>query len=220
VSERDKARWDRKWAEVEGPYRPHPLLRSQGSYLTGGLALDLACGQGQNAIWLAQRGYHVLAVDISLVALQAAQEAAYEGGLADNIDFAAVDLDRWPVPPASFDLIVVFRFLDRRLFGSIRDGVRPGGLVYYSTRHLGTLATRPEANVTYLLQPGELKDAFTGWRILYYEEGPEDAHIVARKQVYRRSSAGPRRRPDQSGGWATTPANSSSMTSDSRPKIG
>ncbi len=186
MSGKDRQRWDEKWAAVEGPFRPHPLLLEHSAYLKGGDALDLACGQGQNAIWLAGRGYHVLGVDISLVALQTAQQEAAAAGVLDRVHFVAVDLDDWAVPVASFDLVVIFRFLDRRLFGPIREGVRPGGLVYYSTRHLGTLVRHPEASVSYLLQPGELAAAFWDWRILHRKEGPENAELIAQKIDARR----------------------------------
>ena len=143
--------------------------------------MDLACGRGQNAIWLASRGYRVLAVDISSVALRIAQTEADARELSHRIRFQAVDLDEWSLPPASFDLIVIFRFLDRRLFGSIREGLRPGGLLYYSTRHLGALARYPAANEAYLLRPGELRSAFSGWMTLHDEEGAEDAQLITRK---------------------------------------
>lgn len=180
MSRQDEDRWDEKWSAAGGPYRPNSLLVGNSTYLTGGYALDLACGRGQNAIWLAGRGYRVLAVDISSVALQIAQAEADARELSDRIRFQAVDLDDWSLPAASFDLIAVFRFLDRRLLGSIREGLRPGGLVYYSTRHLGVLARNPAANEAFLLRPGELRSVFSGWQILHDEEGPEDAQMIAR----------------------------------------
>lgn len=182
MSRRDRDRWDRKWTDADqSPYQPHPLLVEQESYLTGGQALDLACGRGQNAIWLAQRGYQVLGVDISRVAIGLARADAMAHGLVDRVRFQVVDLDHWSPPEDAFDLICVFRFLDRSLFGAIRDGLRSGGLVYYSTRHLGALARHPQANEAFLLRPGELAAAFSNWRILVHEEGAEDAHLVARK---------------------------------------
>jgi SAM-dependent methyltransferase len=181
VSRQDKDRWDEKWSAAGGPYRPHSLLTRNSVYMTGGVALDLACGRGQNALWLAGQGYQVLAVDISPVAIHLAHSEAEAQGLSDRVRFQVVDLDEWIIPPAFFDLIAVFRFLNRRLFGPIRDALRPGGLVYYSTRHVGILARNPAANEAYLLQPGELPGAFPGWHILHDEEGPEDAQLIARK---------------------------------------
>jgi len=181
MSRRDQARWDQKWADAGDLYPPHPLLADRSAYLSGGSALDLACGRGQNAIWLAGLGYHVLGVDISPVALQAARRQALRLGLAGHVNFVVADLDEWLPPRAAFDLVIVFRFLDRGLFEPIREAVRPGGLVCYSTRHLGALARDPQANPRYLLRPGELAAAFRDWQCLYDQEGAIDAELIARK---------------------------------------
>jgi tellurite methyltransferase len=181
VTQEDQRRWDKKWAAAGQPYLPHPLLVDNAGYLAGGSALDLACGRGQNAIWLAEHGYQVLGVDISPVALEAGRQEAAGRGLAKQVEFAVVDLDKWSPPPDAFDLVIVFRFLDRRLFRPIREAVRPGGLVYYSTRHQGVLAHDPQANRRYLLEPGELAAAFCDWEILLDKEGAVDAALIARK---------------------------------------
>ena len=180
MSEADRQRWDEKWAaRPEDDLRPHPLLAENTHLLTGGRALDIACGRGQNAIWLAERDYEVLGVDISRKALGAAAACARERGLEERIRFERVDLDDWELPGSAFDLICVFRFLDRRLFSAIRAGLRPGGLLFYSTRHTGALRRNPEANKAYLLAPGELRAAFEGLRLVHYEEGREDAGLIA-----------------------------------------
>lgn len=182
MSEADRKRWDEKWAaRPDDLLHPHPLLAENAHLLDGGRALDLACGRGQNAIWLALHGYEVLGVDISGRALGAAMEVAREQEVARLVRFERVDLDRWPIPEAAFDLICVFRFLERRLFPAIRAGLRQDGLIFYSTRHVGALDRNPEANRAYLLGFGELRVAFGDWRILYYEEGPEDAGLIAVK---------------------------------------
>lgn len=182
MSREDKERWDEKWAAAgDESYSPHPLLTNNTDYLTGGEALDLACGRGQNAIWLGRQGYQVLGVDISPVAVRFARSEAAALELSDEVRFQTVDLDIWSPPPSFFDLICVFRFLDRDLFGPIRDGVRPGGLVFYGTRHLGTLADHPRATEAFLLRPGELAAVFSDWRILHDHEGAADAELIARK---------------------------------------
>ncbi|MGD2076845.1 MAG: class I SAM-dependent methyltransferase [Chloroflexota bacterium] len=181
MSQQDKERWDQRWADAGQPYPPHRLLVEHVTYLSGGSALDLACGRGQNAIWLAEIGYQVLGVDISPVALEAARHQAALHDVAGRVIFQQVDLDRWTLPQSAFDLVIVFRFLDRRLFGPICDAVRPNGLLFYSTRHQGALSRHPEANQRYLLRPGELAAAFSDWRILHDEEGAVDAELIARK---------------------------------------
>lgn len=179
---KDRHRWDQKWARFgDNVVDPDELLTEHRDLMTGGAALDLACGQGQNAIWLARHGFSVLAVDISSVALEAARKEAAAQGLADRIHYECADLDRWPLPTAAFNLICVFRFLDRDLFPAIREGLLPGGLLFYRTRHTGFLRRHQEANRAYLLEPGELSTVFGDWHILHYEEGPEEVELIAKK---------------------------------------
>ena len=122
----------------------------------------------------------MLGIDISPVALAMARNEAAKQGLSDRVQFEATDLDHWQISTLSFDLICIFRFLDRRLFSSIRSGLRPGGLLFYSTRHVGLLQRCPRANNSYLLKRGELADAFANLRVIHDVEKDEDAEFVAR----------------------------------------
>jgi SAM-dependent methyltransferase len=184
VSDADRARWDERWAALAGqPFRPNPLLAAFLGELSGGQALDLACGRGQDALWLAGRGYQVLGVDISPVALEQARAAAGALGVEGLIRFERRDLDGWVPPAAAYDLICVFRYLDRRLFPFIRLALRPGGLLFYQTRHLGALSHQPGATRAYLLRPGELRRAFPDWQALLSHEGESEAELVARKPL-------------------------------------
>ena len=70
MSEKDRAKWDEKWREMLQPAAPSDLLLANAGALPGGVAVDVACGLGQNALWLARHRYQVLGVDISQVALQ------------------------------------------------------------------------------------------------------------------------------------------------------
>jgi tellurite methyltransferase len=177
--------WDARWADeaAGSPYEPHRLLVQHATLLGGGQALDLACGLGQNAIWLAGHGYEVLAVDFSGVALAVAQERAVAAGRNDRIQWRQRDLDDWRPPTAAFDLVCVFRFLDRRLFRPLRAAVRSRGLLFYETRHSGLLQRQPESNPAFLLRPGELIARFAGWEIIYSAESQENAGLVARRPV-------------------------------------
>ncbi len=182
MGQEDRQRWDEKWTELAGEsFEPHPLLIQSQALLIGGVALDLACGKGQNAVWLAQQGYEVLAVDISPVALDLGQEEAKSQGVQNKIRFKQVDLEGWQVPALAFDLICVFRFLDRQLFSSVRAGLHPGGYLFYSTRHVGILDRFPEANRSFLLERNELVVEFGDWKILHYREGEEEAELIAQK---------------------------------------
>ena len=182
MTQADQKRWEEKWSKAQGRVTsPHSLLEQSREFLSGGYALDLACGLGQNAIWLAERGYRVLGVDISTVALDAARAEARRQSVLERVYFQQVDLDDWRVPEGSFDLICVFRFLDRRLFPAIHTGLRSGGILYYSTRHVGFLQRNPESCMAYLLKRDELLEIFGEWHILHYREGPEEAELIARK---------------------------------------
>lgn len=163
------------------PSGPNSLLLSHESELTGGRAIDLACGLGQNTRWLAAHGYHALGLDISFIALRRAKALTGDTGLARKLLFVQCDLDNWSLPPDSVDLICVFRFLDRALFPVIHKGLRSGGLLFYETRHQGILQSQPQANPDYLLAQGELLQRFDGWHIVHHREGPENAALVARK---------------------------------------
>lgn len=185
MSREDRQRWNRKWSERADAGEVNPLLRQYPELLSAGLALDLACGRGQNAIWLARHGYQVVGVDISQVALRAAHEESQRQGVGERTLFVQVDLDRWRPPPNSFDLIAIFRFLDRDLYAPVQASLRPGGLLFYETRHQGVRKRLPDANPTYLLQRGELRAIFAHWQLLLDQEGPENACLIAQKPADR-----------------------------------
>jgi len=163
----DQDRWDARWAEPKSAHvrEPHPLLVRfiEQRRLTRGHALDLACGVGQNAIWLAQCGFTVEAVDISLVALEHGQHAALEAGV--TINFVHADLDVWQPQAEAYDLIMGFRFLNRKLWPRLRTALRPGGWLLYQT--FNVLKVTPDADFAreYLLDIGELPRAFADWHI-------------------------------------------------------
>jgi tellurite methyltransferase len=146
-------------------------------------ALDVAMGRGRHALVLARNGFYTFGVDVKLDAVRDAVTAAALEGL--TIHGWCADLTMFPLPHDAFDLLVVARYLQRDLFSSIHAAVRPGGCVIYETftirqRELGVGPTSPD----HLLAPGELRELFGGWEILFYEEvaAPEAvARIVARK---------------------------------------
>jgi tellurite methyltransferase len=185
----DWERWDRKYAAGEGPahFELNRFLTENRRWLSGGRALDVACGFGGNALWLASRGYRVDAVDISGVGLAQARAEARRRGL--HVNLLQADLDRWWVPPARYDLILVFFYLNRALLPHLVKGLRPGGLLFQANRNTRYLAVRPSFSADYLLAPGELRrlalDA--GLKVVCYSEEPPDegynSQLIARRDL-------------------------------------
>ena len=131
-----KAHWEEHYGERDRVWsgRVNARLAEVVSTLEPGRALDLGCGEGGDASWLAERGWTVVAVDISDTALQRAAADADTRGLGDRIEFAQHDLSD-SFPDGTFDLISA-QFLhstiplDRpRILKNAADAVRPNGLL-------------------------------------------------------------------------------------------
>ena len=131
-----KDTWEQHYGERDRVWsgRVNTRLAEVASTLKPGRALDLGCGEGADACWLAERGWHVVAVDISETALQRAGADAHARGLGDRIEFRQHDLsDSFPV--GTYDLVSAqflhsMVHLDRpRVLSQATDAVRPGGLM-------------------------------------------------------------------------------------------
>ncbi len=185
MSLKDKEKWNSKYGDAGSPSDREPCgwLTENRALLPGaGRALDLAMGEGRNAIFAASLGYDVLGVDISEVGVDNAMATARQKGV--SLQTEVVDLDTWSLPENTFDLVICFYFLDRKLFSSIRKSLKPGGLVVYETfnrDHLNHSGLKPE----WVLDYGELLKEFSGYRILHYREIDDNekgtASILARK---------------------------------------
>lgn len=157
----DRERWDRKYAagNPNPQFLPDSILSAHAHRFGGaGLALDVACGVGHNALFLARCGYEVVAVDASLVALRYCREAL--AGTNLRVHPVVADLDRFALPESRFDLIVVTRFLSRALVPSLKRALVPGGLAIYQTFNLNWRRANPDFRREYLLEPGELARLF------------------------------------------------------------
>lgn len=182
MSRQDIERWEARYRHyTPGTPDPDPWLVRHARPLPPGTALDVACGLGQNAIWLASQGHRVIAVDGSYTALRHGYARARAEGLGTRVLFVQADLDRFSLLPATFDLIVVMRFLARPLVPMLIAALRPGGHLLYATYTLHRLQRHPHLNPDYLLAPGELRELFTDLNVLVYEEEGEWARLVARR---------------------------------------
>jgi len=131
----------------------------------------MATGEGRNAVFLAQNGFEVDAVDISREGLKKARKLAREKGV--KVNALLVDLDRYQIEEDRYDLIANLYFLKRRLIPKIRKGLKKGGKVIFETYLLEhrTLAAGGPRQAKYFLKPNELLRLFKGFRILFYREG-------------------------------------------------
>jgi 2-polyprenyl-3-methyl-5-hydroxy-6-metoxy-1,4-benzoquinol methylase len=169
----DQKRWDNRFGKKGFALgkKPNPFLRKHIRLLPKGKALDIAAGEGRNAVFLAQQGFEVDAVDISQKGLKKAQKLAREKGV--KISTFLIDLDQYPIGKGQYDLIANFYFLRRRLIPRIKKGLKKGGKVIFETYLLEhrTLGTGGPKQTKYFLKPNELLGLFKDFRVLFYREG-------------------------------------------------
>jgi SAM-dependent methyltransferase len=149
------------------------------SFPPGATAVDLACGTGRNAVWLALQGFDVLAVDILPDALERTRDRAAQLGVA--VRTRSLDIE-FPgaLDDLHADVVVVVRFLDRALFGPLQRAVDPGGWLVYETFTADQAELGHPRNPKHLLQPGELASAFPDLETRVYREGFFDGAHLAR----------------------------------------
>jgi SAM-dependent methyltransferase len=158
--------WDARYRErgtAAGP--PSDWLAANQALLRGTRALDLACGTGRNALFLAGLGFTVDALDISEVAIAALRRVP-------GVNARTVDLEHEPLPAGGHDVVVLINYLQRDLFSGAAAALAPGGVLVAETvtrAHVEQLGRSFDER--FLLEPGELRHAFGGLRVLRYEEG-------------------------------------------------
>ena len=173
MSHEDQIRWNRQHAESARVELPSTFLRqileSDRWRLAPGHALDLACGKGRNALYLATLGFHVTGIDVSPVALEIGRKEAEQRALP--IDWRQADLDNFHFKAAVYDLIVNINYLQRALIPSIKAALRPGGHVIFETYLIDQQAVGQPKNPAYLLGHNELLEHFRNFRVFCYQEG-------------------------------------------------
>jgi SAM-dependent methyltransferase len=171
----DLEKWDARYREGQYASRRHPtaLLERLIDDLRRGAALDVACGAGRNALYLAGQGFAVDAVDISAAGLERLGADADADGLAVR----ALEADLENGIPAGlpladrYELIVMVRYVNLPLVAALIEKLADGG-IFLSEQHLTTdrdvVGPRNEA---YRLAPNALLEAARGLRIHFYREG-------------------------------------------------
>jgi SAM-dependent methyltransferase len=145
---------------------PRPFVEEIARELPPGLALDLACGDGRNAIWLADRGWQVTAID---------RAPAFTD---PRIDIRTADLEQheYTIEPAAWDLIVMSYYLQPGLYPAMMRGLKPGGIAIVIV-----LLEEPGRAGRFRLKPGQLRDFFRDQEVLAYREDGAIAQIALRR---------------------------------------
>jgi SAM-dependent methyltransferase len=136
----------------------------------GGVVLDVACGSGRNAVFLAERGWRVHAVDRTPGALD-----------HPNITVERRDLEAPGVSfgTARYNAVIVFNYLHRPLMPAIVNAIAPGGVLIYETFTIGQAARGRPRNPAFLLNDGELASLVAPLRVLRSREGEHAGRLVA-----------------------------------------
>ena len=180
----DRQKWNEKYRNKPFSNDPTPIVKKYYSFAPKKKALDIAAGSGRNSLFLAEKGFTVEALDISDVGL------GKVSGRHPKVHPVCIDIDTFVIPPQRYSLIVNIRFLSRRLFPYIQEGLIADGIVIFET-YLDGPVEEPYGPTCkdYLLRKNELLHAFLSLDVLFYEEKKQHRHgesrhmasLVARK---------------------------------------
>ncbi len=171
VRDSDREHWDERYATenyICGK-EPVPFLAEKLEILPRGRALCLAAGEGRNAVFLAQRGWQVTAVDISARAVEKCTTLARERGV--TVEAHRADLMEWDLGEDQYDLVTNFFFCERALFPRVMRALKPEGMFVLQTYSIDQQrAGQGPRDPAFLLRPNELLEHFREYRIRYYED--------------------------------------------------
>ena len=149
---------------------PSQFLVDNLDILPQGKVLDLAMGNGRNAIFLAKHGYDVEGVDISAAAVRNAKGMALKARV--SLKAKVVDLESgYKIRKSAYDIIICFNYLQRSLIQDIKDGIVNGGFVVFETYIIDQMEYGRPRNPEHLLKYNELLTTFREFRCLRYREG-------------------------------------------------
>jgi SAM-dependent methyltransferase len=162
------------------------LLEHEHLLPSNGDALDVACGRGRHALWLAARGLRTFGVDRDAAAVQFVRDEATRRGLSVVAEVRDLEADPAPVAADAYDVIVVVHYLYRPLFPALVAGLRRGGVLVYETFTRGQELRGHPRNPAFLLEPGELRELVQPLEIVVEREGEFDGKVLA-SVIARRS---------------------------------
>lgn len=174
MSELERLEWDRRYSEGE-----HMPKASASSYLEEwlpriplGRGLDVACGTGRNALRMAEAGFQVDGVDISVSAIEIARREAERRGL--EVSWRAGDLDTLELERGAFSLVTIFRYVNRGLWSRLIESLAPDGWILIEGHLATTRQVGGPSDPHFRLPPQELLTDFSALRIVSYGESIEN----------------------------------------------
>jgi tellurite methyltransferase len=186
-SEDDRRQWDSIYNTHTYIFGTEPaaFLKDHINRLPVGRALDVAMGEGRNAVYLAKKGFIVDGVDISEVGLKKARLLARDNHVMINAIDA--DLNTYQIKPEYYDVILNIDYLQKSLIPGIKKGLKHGGVVVYENYTLKQLENTGGKQLpkNFLLEEGELQKLFKDFKILVYRETNDGkdarASLIAQK---------------------------------------
>lgn len=181
-------KWEHYYAsaELSSPAEPAWVLRQHAHSLPlHGHALDLACGLGGNARFLARCGLSTQAWDKSSNAVALVNKWSRLQGLQHHLNAEVKDLTQIKIPSSSFDVIVVSRFLQPSLFADLADALRPNGVLFYQT-FLAPIQAQGPSNPAFYVASGEFNQAWSSKLIteVYGEGWVHDSGTNAQRMAW------------------------------------
>jgi SAM-dependent methyltransferase len=176
--------WDERYGTSPQVWSGHvnAVVRDEVAGLSPGRALDVGCGEGGDALWLAENGWEVLGVDLSQVAIDRAAERAVETGLDGRTAWERRDLLAWSPPSQAYDLVTVaFVHLpteDRRtVYAALAAAVAPGGSIVVTAHHpsdIGVVPRPPYPDLFFTEDDlvADLQDWAGDWEVVTAEARP------------------------------------------------
>ena len=162
-------------------WAPNPFLEHCLNGIPPGKALDIACGSGRDAVYMASCGFRVTAIDHLQEALEMGKdlERRYLAN-CEPISWVRTDIEKTP-PQGQFDLVTCFHYLHRPILAHISDLLAPGGkLVFETFTSVHREKHGKPRTENFVLQPSELKDLVKNLSLVEYEEDWHDSRHTAR----------------------------------------
>lgn len=183
MSKQDALRWNSRYKNepyyIQGHQLPCSLLLENINLLPkDGFILDIAMGAGRNAVFLHQKGFSVIGIDVAFEAI------VHSKINAPDLRVFVADLTEYYLSTTKFfSVILNFYYLNRNLISEFARLLKPGGLVFFETLTMPIRSIKPEISEEYLLDEGELPRIFEAWEILYYREGWVDGINGKKKSI-------------------------------------